>query len=734
MSLRAKAVVTTNFNGKIYQPKEVVAIQDYFVDSSMDTDSDQFQISIGDPSAQLVETLKRDNEVRVNIFVVGDIEEILHTGFVDTITLSEEGNLVLSGRDMTAPAVDSTHMPGTYFNSKPHMIVEADARELKIASRLSLRKSASPFKKIRTDGSESYWEFWYRVARKRQMWLWAEPDGTIVMDFLNYYDPAVYRFGRPAGPRGTKNGINWIKVERCEISKTTTTRVGDVWAFGENGTGMGLLSFASDPDTAMWLKRPRKIMTLADARYQAQLTNEIWDEIYDSKVGALEIKLLIQNPGRIIRQNRMAEVNLPEYGLTGQWFVVGTRIMGGPQGQFQEVRLREKEFAISRKVPPDPAPIPGPGGTPELPPKAPGDISGVLNVRWAQHFVSAAFEFHGDWPFTLFLAVLLGICDQESTFHNCREGDSSIEWYDARRLPPESNLARQHRERFANDPGNPYNPYGRDAGVGPMQLTTHSYKLDADNYGGRIDEYYGGRWVPEHNIRAAAKAFKGKLAGLIVRQENIWIGVGNYNGSGVDAPYAQSVKRKVEQIYLPMVLGVYEQEKDANRPGRPGADPGGGIFVYPLHIKHQGYPNYPTGGVKAHWDKSTSSQREVWQNWRAVDLAVPYGTKVYAVVDGTISPANREGYSGFGSLNSVDPAMQGLRFHLVSSHSNNAFYYAHCSDISLIKPGQKVVAGQVIAKSGKANGVDHLHFAAELGDVEAMVRNAIDPREYRGPT
>jgi hypothetical protein len=90
----------------------------------------------------------------------------------------------------------------------------------------------------------------------------------------------------------------------------------------------------------------------------------------------------------------------------------------------------------------------------------------------------------------------------------------------------------------------------------------------------------------------------------------------------------------------------------------------------------------------------------------AIDLAVPVGTPVLAVADGTIG-------SLIGPLDSDDPHMAGLRVHL--NGATDRFYHAQLSRIDVV-PGQHVRTGQVIGLSGEAAGVAHLHFAQDRGD------------------
>lgn len=94
-----------------------------------------------------------------------------------------------------------------------------------------------------------------------------------------------------------------------------------------------------------------------------------------------------------------------------------------------------------------------------------------------------------------------------------------------------------------------------------------------------------------------------------------------------------------------------------------------------------------------------------WQSENADDVWLYPGTAITAVADGTISPG---GY-GYG-LSSSGGRFAGWRLHLITPNGK-AFFYTHMSQL-LVPQGAKVVAGQLIGRSGIANGVPHLHFAA----------------------
>ena len=100
-----------------------------------------------------------------------------------------------------------------------------------------------------------------------------------------------------------------------------------------------------------------------------------------------------------------------------------------------------------------------------------------------------------------------------------------------------------------------------------------------------------------------------------------------------------------------------------------------------------------------------------WQSDNAVDLAIPSGSPVYAVCDGVVGP-------GLGPTSGgVDPASRFGGLRLTLDCGPNRFWYGHLSSYaSEIAGGVTVTRGQEVARSGVANGVAHLHIAAEFGD------------------
>jgi cell wall-associated NlpC family hydrolase/prophage tail gpP-like protein len=564
---KAIATITSRFGGRGYTGLPVNRVKNYTIDSAMDTDSDQWSIDIGDPRSQLIGLLRRDSEVRIRLaaHLGGTTVVPLLQGYADQIGLTEDGTLALQGRDLSAAAVDDTAPPFNWHNARPDKIIINQARQRGF-TKFQVAKVA-PIPKLYTDGSESVWELWYRMVRKKKMWVWVDPDGALHVNNLNYAADPTYLFGKPS--RGHPNPRSWIPIQRVQIMKNTSTRLGEVWVFGETGQA-GFKVEAKDNLIKDWIKRPLKIIT-ADAAHtnRALALKEAQEEIFEGIVGSLEITITIADPGFVVRQNRTCLLNIPELDYAGEFFVVGARMLNGTDGGLQEVRLREKKYALTRRQPQDPA-LKEEGTNVNA--SAFGSNLATGKNEWGDYFVVAAKAWNGGYDFSLFLATLLAICQHESSFTNVREGGGP-EWTD----PP---LAITNREQaiqqgqqgqtlvewkkdFANSAGNPLNPFNREAGVGPMQLTTAAYKHWADERMSIFDEYSGGRWHPSANIWAGARALNSKLQGLTPSEANLWVGVKAYNGTGPAADaYMRAIRQSVTSDWLPQVQAQLSNQQN----------------------------------------------------------------------------------------------------------------------------------------------------------------------------
>ena len=174
-----RALVTTKWT-RGYTQRVVNTIESFSVDSSLDNDADSWELRIGDPQGDYVAMMERNNEVRVELISSspGSAGHIF-TGIADEIEFDQSGVMVLSGRDYSSLALDSTCLPVRFKAVKAKYVVANQARKLGFTN-ISLSEVGEWKKTIKTDGSETFWEFWYRLYRNEKMWLWCGPNGALI--------------------------------------------------------------------------------------------------------------------------------------------------------------------------------------------------------------------------------------------------------------------------------------------------------------------------------------------------------------------------------------------------------------------------------------------------------------------------------------------------------------------------------------------------------------------------
>lgn len=588
--MQVVATVETEWSARKYSRRHLPIVSDYQIDSALDTDADQFNVTLGDPGAELMALFRRNGEVRVQLsgtYDGGKSFVPLLKGYADTVDVIHDGTISLTGRDLSAAAIDDIAIPWSWGAApRPGKIIKNMAHNrgfTRFGGLLVHPSSIKPLPNpLYTDGSETVWALWYRIIRDKKMWIWTTGNGTLVVNQLNYGNKPQYLFGSPSShwPKYQHNP-NWIPVMEAEETKNIQTRMHEVWVYSDNGKKSFAPVKTHDPTTDHWIKKPLSIIPAqANVHNPSQAMKQAHEELYEGKVGEIEILIRITDPGFVVKQNHVCLLNIPKMDLSGEFFIVGVRLVNGTTGAIQEIRLREKHYALTKRIPLAPGQDTGSqnlGNT---------GVGGNLGLKGnlGQYFVEAAKEYHGAWDFSLFLATLLAICDDESSFKNVREPAGGPTWHPRptktdNTLPEPGVPGRggdqtvtaaqqEWKKDFANAQHNSLNPFypKREAGVGYFQLTTLSYKQHADSITGVHDEYAGGRWQARANILTGGWVLKGKLAGRPINDNDFWIGVQAYNENiGRQGPYSARIKKLVNDVYLPRV----QKAAQASNPADP---------------------------------------------------------------------------------------------------------------------------------------------------------------------
>lgn len=562
MDRQVYTILSANIGRTAHRQLPVHRVETYEFEQAMDIDTDGFSIAIGDHDSKYAFLLDRDTEVRAAVYLK-DTRGRFHamfTGISDSIAKSSDDmTLNITGRDLSSLALGDAP-PGKWKHVRPKQFITNRAHNVGLPN--ILIHEMREFATLVSDGSETEWAFWYRMAREREMWMWTEPNGKLMIDKLGYSLAPSYRFGQP--PRGVSSA-GWIMPERVAVTKSTTDRVGDVWVYGQDAkTSIPFVTRGIDTTIKGWKRKPLRIMASSTAKSVSEAKKEADLEVFESIVGAFEIELTIHDVGTLVLQNRMARVELPDFDLSGNFFIVGVRSVGSGDGMTQVLRLRQKGFAMSKRVPSDPKLVDSDVGKNAVSASIGAQLATLgrgMGVQWADSFVRATREFGtaNGWDTAVFLGVLLAICEHESSFRNVRRGGDT-EWMSLSAWMGRDDQLRRsgagldrgiegrlYEETFANEP---------NYAVGPMQLLSQSYKDWADQYGWNgkptPGELEGGRWNPDSNIRAAARALIEKLntppRANPTKADDIWIGVRRYYGS-TDESKNEQYMRAVRALY-----------------------------------------------------------------------------------------------------------------------------------------------------------------------------------------
>jgi murein DD-endopeptidase MepM/ murein hydrolase activator NlpD len=189
-------------------------------------------------------------------------------------------------------------------------------------------------------------------------------------------------------------------------------------------------------------------------------------------------------------------------------------------------------------------------------------------------------------------------------------------------------------------------------------------------------------------------------------------GFGTVSGGGGPAPKADigALAAAVKTLGgdVPATQQQVTQSQQQGVSGSAGG--GGGAAPSGGNVQTHGYPTGRTGRVIGTPYAGTHTLGN-WQSDNAVDIAVPVGTPMVAIEGGTVVKVRHHPQDN-GRFAGDQITIQGA--------DGNAFFYAH--GVSGVKPGQKVHSGDVIGKTGSANGVAHLHWGVEHGDPRKLLQ------------
>jgi murein DD-endopeptidase MepM/ murein hydrolase activator NlpD len=213
-----------------------------------------------------------------------------------------------------------------------------------------------------------------------------------------------------------------------------------------------------------------------------------------------------------------------------------------------------------------------------------------------------------------------------------------------------------------------------------------------------------GNDIDKHIIgafRGGAREVKNAGPSLLTAVENLAEDVGDQFEETLTDSMVGAVQRAVR--FAIAQGGRAATEAEANRAAgqRSSYQPGANIGT-----------NIVAGATLGGGPGVGTHNASIWQDRNAVDLLVRQGAPVYAAAGGTIVRT--------GGSTQDKGRYGGLKLTIVGLDGNQ-YFYTHLS-ARFVEDGDTVTAGQIIGKSGTANGTPHVHFAVMRGDPRDYLR------------
>lgn len=308
-------------------------ISEYDIDTSLDIAADHFNIVVENPVGSdgkgYSTGIFNDND---NVLVKEDDVTILN-GLTDDVTelWGESGSRIeIVGRDMSMLLLENDAIPKTYYKLKLSSFIKtitAPYKYFKVKVNPAFDKVLD---KIVVDVGETEWDCLMREAKKCGLWLWCDPDLTIIADKLGYNKDYSYVFSN-SEPGG-------ILMKSFSKKKRGADIKSEVWVRGHDKKAF--TSKYKDSNLTSWGYARRMIIEDGDAKTTSKARQTAKDKVEETKRGSLEIELTI-NGRHFIEVNKTAKIVDKVTNTIGVFFIIGVRrIKSSGVGHENIVRLR----------------------------------------------------------------------------------------------------------------------------------------------------------------------------------------------------------------------------------------------------------------------------------------------------------------------------------------------------------------------------------------------------------
>lgn len=323
-------VVGSKINKKTY---EINRMSEYDVETSLDIPADYFNIIIENPIDDRGYGINADIFNPNDTFRISEHYGVILNGVSDDVDEFWDENsskIEISGRDISMLLLENDAEPRTYNKLKLSAFINKIAGPYGFKARVN-SKYDKVINKIVVEVGDSEWDTLFRETKKLGMWLWCEPDGTLVADKLNYSEKPSYKFSNDLG-------IEAIRMKKFSKKKRGADIKNEVWVRGHGNKAF--TAKYKDKDLSSKGYKRRMIIEDGEAKNISKGQEIAKRHVQERKRGSFEIELTIHGKHEV-KTNKTAYVKDKVTKTEGTFFIVGVRDKKNDNiGHEKVIRLR----------------------------------------------------------------------------------------------------------------------------------------------------------------------------------------------------------------------------------------------------------------------------------------------------------------------------------------------------------------------------------------------------------
>ena len=312
---------------------EINRMSEYDVETSLDIPADYFNIIIENPINDKGYGINAGIFNPNDTFKISENYGIILNGVADDVDeyWDENGSKIeLSGRDISMLLLENDAEPRTYNKLKLSAFINKIAGPYGLKAKVN-SKYDKVINKIVVEVGDSEWDTIFRETKKLDMWLWCEPDGTLVADKLNYSEKPSYKFSNDLS-------IDAIRIEKFSKKKRGADIKNEVWVRGHGNKAF--TAKYKDNDLTNKGYRRRMIIEDGEAKNISKGQETGKKQVQERKRGSFEIELTI-NGKHEVKTNKTAYIKDKVTKTEGTFFIIGVKDKKNNNvGHIKIIRLR----------------------------------------------------------------------------------------------------------------------------------------------------------------------------------------------------------------------------------------------------------------------------------------------------------------------------------------------------------------------------------------------------------